>query len=255
MRQISSFSQFGIDLLSLVLILCLYSCSEKINKPNIIFIMSDDHAAQAIGVYGSHLASLNPTTVLDELASSGITFANCFVTNSICTPSRACIITGQYSHVNGILDLEDREDPSRHDIPGMAKKYLPIEMRKPGYETAMIGKWHLITEPNFDYYEVLPGQGRYFNPDFIKRGNKPWPENRTKYEGHSTDLITDLSIEWIRNRKSDKPFFLMYLEHLDVPAHFGIRTRDYKLILLQGLKMILKISGRNLGIRMILFRN
>jgi len=235
---------FNLFVLCLSFLLSLYSCSEKVTQPNILFIMSDDHAAQAIGVYGSHLASINPTPVLDKLASSGITFANCFVTNSICTPSRACIITGQYSHVNGILDLEDQEDPSKHDTLGMAKQYLPIEMKKLGYETAMIGKWHLITEPNFDYYEVLPGQGRYFNPDFIKKGNKPWPENRTKYEGHSTDVITDLSIEWIRNRKSDKPFLLMhhyksphgpfsyakryenYLADIDIPEPVSMYSRD-----------------------------
>jgi arylsulfatase A-like enzyme len=196
--------------------------------------MSDDHAAQAIGVYNSHLSDLDPTPVLDDLASGGITFMNCFVTNSICTPSRACILTGQYSHINGILDLEDQEDRSKHDTLGMEKQYLPIEMRKLGYETAMIGKWHLITEPNFDHYEVLPGQGRYNNPGFIKKSDKKYPEERTKYEGHSTDVITDLGIEWIKNRTSGKPFFLMHhYKSPHGPFRYAERYEDY----LDGVKI------------------
>jgi uncharacterized sulfatase len=220
------------------------SCSKKTDKPNIIFIMSDDHAAQAIGAYNSHLAKLNPTPVLDDLASQGITFNNCFVTNSICTPSRASIITGQYSHINGILDLEDQLDPSKHDTLRTEQQYLPIEMKKLGYETAIIGKWHLKTEPNFDYYEVLPGQGKYFNPDFIKKGENNWPENRTKYQGHSADVITDIAINWLKNRNKDAPFFLMhhyksphgpfryaeryetYLEDKDIPAPVSLFFRD-----------------------------
>ncbi len=220
------------------------SCSEKANKPNIIFIMSDDHAAQAVGVYNSHLASLNPTPVLDELASKGITFNNCFVTNSICTPSRASILTGQYSHINGILDLEDQLDPSKHDTLKTGQQYLPIEMKKLGYETAIIGKWHLKTEPNFDHYEVLPGQGKYFNPVLIKKGEKNWPDNRTEYQGHSTDVITDLALEWLKNRKKEEPFFLMhhyksphgpfsyakryenYLDDKDIPAPLSMYFRD-----------------------------
>ncbi len=219
-------------------------CSPEIPKPNILFIMSDDHSAQAIGAYGSHLAKLNPTPVLDAFASQAVLFNNCFVTNSICTPSRACILTGQYSHVNGILDLEDQLDPSKHDTLEPARHYLPIELKKLGYETAMVGKWHLKVEPNFDYYNVLPGQGAYFNPTLISQGDKNWPQNKKKYEGHSTDVITEISIEWLKNRDKERPFFLMhhykaphgpfsnapryenYLEDIDIPEPVTLYNRD-----------------------------
>ena len=197
-------------------------------KPNILFIMSDDHAAQAIGVYESHLARLNPTPILDQLAHEGILFTNCFVTNSICTPSRACILTGQYSHTSGILDLEDQLDQSKHNLLETKRHYLPIEIRKQGYETAMIGKWHLETEPNFDYYNVLPGQGQYFNPVLISKGAKSWPENSNKYKGYCTDVITDLSIDWIKNRDKNKPFFLMsHYKAPHEPFSYPERYRDY----------------------------
>lgn len=220
------------------------SCSTHTEKLNILYIMSDDHAAQAIGAYQSHLARLNPTPALDQLAKEGVLFENCFATNSICTPSRACIMTGQYSHVNGILDLEDQLDPAKHDTLEPARHYLPIEMRKQGYETAIIGKWHLQTEPNFDYYNVLPGQGKYFNPVLIEKGENAWPDNQKKFEGFSADVITDLTIAWIRKRDKNKPFFLMhhykaphepfsyperyndYLENTDIPEPVSLYFRD-----------------------------
>lgn len=173
-------------------------------KPNILFIMSDDHTTQAFGVYGSRLATLNPTPVLDQLASEGMLFENCHSINSICTPSRASIITGQYSQTNGVLDLDGRIPPE--------KQYLPQELSKLGYETAMIGKWHLKEEPAaFDYYAVLPGQGKYFDPAFRVRGNEPWPNSTFNKSGHSSDVITDLSLEWLEEKRDrDKPFFLMH---------------------------------------------
>ena len=119
--------------------------------------MSDDHTTQAFGVYGSRLASLNPTPHIDQLGKEGMLFTQVFCNNSICTPSRASIITGQYPQTNGVLDLLGRIAPER--------QYLPREMSKAGYETSMIGKWHLKEEPAaFDYYNVLPGQGRYNDP-------------------------------------------------------------------------------------------
>lgn len=171
-------------------------------KPNILFIMSDDHCAQAIGAYGSRLAKLNPTPTLDRLAAEGMLFEQAFCTNSICTPSRACIMTGQYSQANGVLTLDETLPPEKH--------YLAIEMKKAGYQTAMIGKWHLVAEPaHFDYYKVLPGQGKYFDPAFHEKGRGDWPKNTVQHQGHSTDVITDLALEWLDRAPTDKPFFLM----------------------------------------------
>ena len=174
------------------------------DRPNIIFIMSDDHTSQAFGVYGSRLAGLNLTPTLDRLANQGIIFDNCFVTNSICTPSRAAILTGQHGQSNGVIDLEGwlAED----------KQYLPKEIKKMGYQTAIIGKWHLQKEPAaFDYYCVLLGQGSYFDPMFRVQGENPWPENVINTKGHSTDVITDQTLDWLKNKRDkDKPFFLMH---------------------------------------------
>jgi uncharacterized sulfatase len=196
-----------------VLLLIIPSCSQKQNeissKPNIIFIMSDDHTTQGFGIYGSRLASLNPTPNLDEIAKEGMIFENCFVNNSICTPSRAAIITGQRAQTNGVLDLEGEIGPER--------QFLPKEMEKLGYETAIVGKWHLKQEPaQFDYYKVLPGQGKYFDPDFRVRGEKPWPENIVKTQGHSSDVIMDITLDYLKNKRNrDKPFFLMH--HFKAP--------------------------------------
>lgn len=175
------------------------------DRPNIVYIMADDHTSQAIGAYGGRLAKLNPTPTLDRLAQEGMLFENCFVTNSICTPSRACVLTGQYNHTNKVYDLGGRLEPAR--------QFLPIEMKKAGYQTAMIGKWHLAEEPaTFDYYCVLPGQGKYFDPEFNVRGEKPWPKNLVSRTGqHVTDAITDLALDWLKNQRDpQKPFFLMY---------------------------------------------
>lgn len=177
-------------------------------SPNIIFIMSDDHAAHAIGSYGGRLADLNLTPNLDWLAGQGILFKNAFCTNSICTPSRATILTGQYSQTNEVLDLDHKLDPD--------KQYLPIELKKLGYRTAVIGKWHLKSEPaNFDYYKVLPAQGKYFDPIFREKGKGAWPDNVVKIEGHSSDVITNSVIDYIKNRDDSAPFFLMH--HFKAP--------------------------------------
>ena len=158
------------------------------DRPNILFVMSDDHTSQAVGAYGSRLAYLDPTPNLDRLAEEGMLFENAFCTNSICTPSRACVMTGQYNHTNGVFDLNGRIEPE--------DQHLAKEMKKAGYQTAMIGKWHLKAEPAaFDYYCVLPGQGKYFDPEFRIQGDKPWPKNTIKKEGmHSTDAITDITL-------------------------------------------------------------
>jgi len=186
-------------------------------RPNIIFIMSDDHAAHAIGAYGGRLAKLNPTPVIDTLARDGVLLENAFCTNSICTPSRACIMTGQYSIVNGVLDLGGSLAPEN--------QYLAIEMRKAGYQTAMIGKWHLKLEPNFDYYKVLPGQGSYYDPSFREKGKGAWPNNMVKMTGHSSDCITDSVLGWLKGRDRTRPFFLMY--HFKAPHDMFENARRY----------------------------
>lgn len=174
------------------------------SKPNILFIMSDDHTAQAVGAYATVLKELDPTPTIDELAREGIVFENAFCTNGICTPSRACVITGQYNHNNGVFDLGGRIKPEN--------QMLPIQMRKAGYQTAIIGKWHLKEEPNFDYYKVLPGQGKYYNTQFRVQGDKAWPNNVVTHDGqHSSDAITDSALEWFKNeRDPDKPFFVCH---------------------------------------------
>ncbi|MCP5114628.1 MAG: sulfatase-like hydrolase/transferase, partial [bacterium] len=182
------------------------------DKPNVLFIMSDDHAAHAIGAYGSRLARLDPTPNIDRLADEGMLLQNVFCTNAICTPSRATIITGQYSHVNGVKTLNERIEPAR--------QHLARLMGQAGYETAIIGKWHLKEEPAaFDYYAVLPGQGSYFNPILRIFGGGAWPDNVKRFaaydNSHSTDVIAKLSLDWLKGRDKSKPFFLMH--HFKAP--------------------------------------
>lgn len=161
-------------------------------RPNILFIMSDDHAAHAVSAYGS---KINQTPHIDRLAKEGIRFNNCFAVNSICTPSRASILTGKYSHKNGVPAF-DRFDGRQWTV---AKA-----LQAAGYHTGMIGKWHLQSDPTgFDYWNVLTGQGLYHNPVFIEMGE------RKKITGYATDIITDVSIDFLKNRPKDKPFFLM----------------------------------------------
>ncbi len=162
-------------------------------QPNILYIMADDHAAHAISAYGSRI---NRTPNIDRIGSGGVRMTNCFCTNSICTPSRAAILTGQYSHKNGVYTLSDRLDPQRNHV---AK-----ELKSAGYETAMIGKWHLESDPTgFDYWNILPGQGVYYDPVFIDGGE------RKQHKGYCTDLIADFSLDWLKRRDRKKPFFLM----------------------------------------------
>ncbi|MEZ6136740.1 MAG: sulfatase [Pirellulaceae bacterium] len=190
-------------------------------RPNILYIMSDDHAAHAISAYGGRLADVAPTPNIDRLAKEGALFTNAFCTNSICSPSRACVLTGQYDHTNGAFDLDGRVPPGR--------QMLAIQMKKAGYQTAMIGKWHLKDEPaDFDYYCVLPGQGEYHNPEFRIRGDKPWGKNLVKFDGmHVTDAITDITLKWLKeDRDKSKPFFLMH--HFKAPHDYFDNAPRYE---------------------------
>jgi arylsulfatase A-like enzyme len=184
----------GCGLAALSLGTALFSCAGKRSRPNIIFIMSDDHAAHAISCYGS---KINQTPHLDRLAQEGMRFENCFCTNSICAPSRATILTGKYSHLNGVLDNRQSFDGSQPTFPRL--------LQQAGYQTAMVGKWHLKSDPTgFDYWNILPGQGDYYNPDLIEMGE------RKQYPGYATDIITDIALNWLTKRDSQKPFCLLY---------------------------------------------
>lgn len=175
-----------------------FSCSSpnqksKEKKPNIVFIMSDDHAYQAISSYDG---SLNQTPNIDRLAKEGIRFQNSFCTNSICGPSRAVMLTGKNSHINGHIDNSVTFDGSQQTFPKL--------LREAGYQTAMIGKWHLKSDPTgFDYWNILPGQGMYYNPDFIENGE------RKRIPGYVTDITTDIALGWLDKRDEEKPFCLL----------------------------------------------
>jgi len=171
------------------------------NRPNILFIMSDDHAAHAIGAYGSRI---NRTPNLDRIAAEGMRFDNCFCTNSICTPSRAAILAGTHNHVNGVTTLSTPMDNRLTTYPKL--------LQADGYQTAIYGKWHLGKNTahcptNFDDWAVLPGQGDYHNPTFLLKG--PDGGVRRKVEGYATDLITDFSLDWLKARDPARPFCLM----------------------------------------------
>ncbi len=167
------------------------------SRPNILFMFADDHAWQAVSAYGSRL---NHTPNIDRIAQEGMLFRDALVTNSICAPSRAVILTGKYSHLNGVLSNAVAFNGSQQTFPKL--------LRGAGYQTALIGKWHLQSEPTgFDHWEVLPGQGAYYNPDMLYAGGK------RQHTGHATEIITELSLEWLSKRRDPKRPFLLMCQH------------------------------------------
>src|SRR5829696_8542524 len=189
MRTLST----GLFVAVIVLLTGARAHTQRPVRPNILFIMTDDHAAHAISAYGS---KVNRTPSLDRIAREGALLTSVFATNSICTPSRAAILTGQYSHLNGVT-VFNRFDGERMTVARL--------LQRGGYHTGMIGKWHLGSDPvGFDRWEILPGQGVYFDPVFYSASSE------TTYTGrYVTDITTDLGIDFLRKRPRNKPFFLM----------------------------------------------
>lgn len=189
----------GLSIFTILFILS--SCGKKEEQenkpPNIVFIMTDDHATQAISAYGHPVSQLAPTPNIDRIATNGAKFYSNFCTNSICGPSRAVILTGKHSHVNGFRMNGEIFDGSQPTLP----KFL----KEAGYQTALFGKWHLHGHPEgFDEWNILVDQGNYYNPDFIKG------EDTTRIEGYATDIITEMGLAWLkRNKDTEKPFLLM----------------------------------------------
>lgn len=184
----------NIALLVLLLTLGVSVFAQQKARPNIIVILSDDHAVQSIGAYGSKFGA---TPNLDRLAKQGAVYNKAFVANSICGPSRATLLTGKYSHINGFKDNHDRFDASQ-DV-------FPKRLQASGFQTAWIGKWHLLSYPQgFDYWNILPGQGQYYNPSFISMKG-----DTSRIEGYCTDVTTDIALNWLNGRDPEKPFFVV----------------------------------------------
>ncbi|SHE81718.1 Arylsulfatase A [Mariniphaga anaerophila] len=200
------------------LLIILFGCNvasrqeQEEKRPNILFIMSDDHTTQAMSCYGSKLIE---TPNLDRISEEGMQFEHCYVTNSICAPSRAAILTGKFSHLNGVTDNAKIFDGTQVTYPKI--------LQKAGYQTAVIGKWHLGSSPTgFDYWSVLPGQGDYYQPEFIEMGDT------ITETGYVTDVITDKAIKWLSEKNQDKPFALVYQHKaphrnwIPAPRHMGV---------------------------------
>tara|TARA_R110002096_G_scaffold154514_1_gene318663 strand:- start:4868 stop:6532 length:1665 start_codon:yes stop_codon:yes gene_type:complete len=179
---------------------------ESSKRPNIIFIMADDHATQAISVYGHPISQLAPTPNIDRIANEGAIFKNNFCTNSICGPSRAVILTGKHSHINGFKMNGDRFDGSQQTFPKLLKNA--------GYKTAVIGKWHLHGVPEgFDYWNILQDQGNYYNPNFVAVNPETKKVDTTMIQGYATDIVTEDAIRYLEKIKDDTAPFMMMVQH------------------------------------------
>ncbi|MDH3584813.1 MAG: sulfatase [Phycisphaerae bacterium] len=183
--------------LSLLFVLALALAAPAADRPNIVFVFSDDHAPHAIGAYNGWLKPVNPTPHIDQLAAGGMLFEESFCTNSICGPSRAVIQTGKHSHKNGFMNNGNTFNWNQQTFPKL--------LQKAGYQTAIYGKSHLRGKPlGYDAWTVLPGQGLYYNPDLIT------PKGRVRVEGHCTDIVTDMAVDFLKTgRDPAKPFMLM----------------------------------------------
>ena len=190
-------SRFVCPLVLFALIAVSLPIEAKEERPNIVFIFSDDHAPHAIGAYDGWLKSVNPTPEIDQLAEQGMLFENSFSTNSICGPSRAVIQTGKHSHKNGFMDNGDRFDWNQQTFPKL--------LQGTGYQTAIFGKSHLKGKPQgYNEWAVLPGQGLYYNPDFYTK------DGQITIQGHCTDVVTDMAVDFLENKRdTNKPFMLM----------------------------------------------
>ena len=201
---------------TLVLSAFMAWAQQTASRPNIIFILSDDHARQAISAYGHPVSALAPTPNIDRIAGNGAVFWNNYCANSISGPSRASILTGKHSHKNGFLANWNKAFDG-------TQQTLPKILQEKGYETALIGKWHLISKPTgFDHWMILNDQGDYYNPAFIT-------ENDTvHYAGYVTDLITTFTKQWLQTREDDQPFFLM-MNHKAPHRNWVPAERHYNL--------------------------
>ncbi len=195
-REAAAPARSGAAVFALAALIALGACgpAEPI-RPNILLVFTDDHAAHAVSAYGS---MINRTPNIDRLAVEGMLFENAFVTNSICAPSRATILTGQFGHLNGV--------PTNRDTLHQSTLTFPRLLQEAGYETAIVGKWHLKVHPaGFDHFEVLRGQGPYYNPVLYSA------DDSVRYEGYTTDVVTDRALAWLEDgRDPDRPFLLMY---------------------------------------------
>lgn len=211
---------FTLSMLGLVTLL-FSACQEKTKestRPNILYIMADDHTGQAWGIYGGILKDFVHAPSISQLAEEGCVLDNCLVSNSICVPSRATILSGQYSHINGVKTLGGALHPTQDNIA----KHLQTG----GYQTAVIGKWHLKEEPaGFDYYCVLPGQGEYWDPVFKTR--EDWSAGGKVYPGYNTDIIADMTMDWIKKRDTTQPFFMLcHFKATHEPFDYPERYKD-----------------------------